>query len=280
MTFGAWAEPMARDRWRVFKCRERIRQVNLGGTAVGTGLGAPREYIFRVVDELRRVTGLKISRAENLVDATQNTDCFVEVSGMLKVCASNLLKISGDIRLLASGPVGGFAELQIPAMQAGSSIMPGKVNPVIPEAVAQAALRVMANDGLIGQAGALGNLELNQFMPLLAQTILESLNLLINAYVLLNERCLAQVEPDVQRCLENLSASGAFVTMLVPAVGYERAEEISRLACQEDLSIVEAASQILGIAENIIADLFTPGRMRQLGYTPETYESFVEKENS
>jgi len=271
MTFGAWAEAVARDRWRIFKCRERIMQVNLGGTAVGTGLGAPREYILRVADELRRVTGLKIARAENLVDATQNLDALVEVSGMLKACAVNLLKISGDVRLLASGPAAGLGELRIPAMQAGSTIMPGKVNPVIPEAVSQAALRVMANDALAGQVAALGNLELNQFMPLMAHAMLESLHLLQGAFTLLHRRCLQLAEPDAARCVRNLESGGALATVLVPALGYDCAERISGLARHKGVPVADAAAETLGLPAADIAGILSPHRMRQLGFTPETY---------
>ncbi|UZP66975.1 aspartate ammonia-lyase [Desulfovibrio mangrovi] len=274
MTFGAWAEAIARDRWRIFKCRERIRQVNLGGTAVGTGLGAPRDYVLRVTDELRRITGLKLSRAENLVDATQNLDDFVEVSGMLKACAVNLLKISGDIRLLSSGPSTGLGELRIPAMQTGSTVMPGKVNPVIPEAVAQAALRVMSNDALAGQVAALGNLELNQFMPLMAHSILESLHLLRQAVTLLHTRCLAQAEPDAERCREHVNDGGALAAVLVPAVGYARAEAIAHTAQEKGISLAQAAAEELDMPEEAIAALLSPERMRQLGYTEETYTAF------
>ena len=123
---GAYAEALSRDRWRLAKCEERLRVVNLGGTAIGTGLAAPRDYIFRVTDVLREITGLGLARAENLVDATQNADVFVEVSGLVKALASSLIKISGDLRLLSSGPEGGIGEIRLPARQAGSSIMPGQ----------------------------------------------------------------------------------------------------------------------------------------------------------
>ncbi|BCS88151.1 aspartate ammonia-lyase [Pseudodesulfovibrio sediminis] len=271
MTFGAWAEAFARDRWRVFKCRERIKTVNLGGTAVGTGLGAPREYIFRVTDELRRITGLKVARAENLVDATQNADSLVEVSAMLKVCAANLFKISSDVRLLGSGPDAGIGELRIAPLQTGSTIMPGKVNPVVPEAVSQAALRVMANDGLAGQVASLGNLELNQFMPLMAQTLLESLHLLNNAVPLLHRSCLETAEPDVERCAFNVRRGGALATVLVPAIGYEKAERIARRARKEGLSVAQAAAGELGLGVEAVEALFLPDRMRQLGFSEDTY---------
>ena len=136
--FGAFADAFARDRWRVAKCAERLRVVNLGGTAVGTGLGAPRAYIFRVVDHLRQITGLGLARAENLLDATQNLDAVVEASGIVRALAASLIKVSNDLRLLASGPDAGLGEIRLPPVQVGSSIMPGKINPVIPEAVIQA----------------------------------------------------------------------------------------------------------------------------------------------
>ena len=274
MTFGAWAEAVARDRWRIFKCRERIRQVNLGGTAVGTGLGAPRDYVLRVTDELRRITGLKLSRAENLVDATQNLDDFVEVSGMLKACAVNLLKICSDIRLLSSGPAAGLGELRIPAMQIGSTVMPGKVNPVIPEAVSQAALRIMSNDALAGQVAALGNLELNQFMPLMAHAMLESLHLLRQAVILLHTRCITQAEPDAGRCLGHVESGGALAAVLVPAVGYARAEAIAQAARDKGISLAQAAAEDLNMPPEVIATLLSPERMHQLGYTEETYAAF------
>ena len=173
---GAYAEAFNRDRWRIYKCEERLRVVNLGGTAIGTGLAAPRQYIFRVVDTLRELTGIGFARAENLVEATQNADVFVEVSGILKACAATLLKICGDLRLLARGPEAGLGEIRLPQRQAGSSIMPGKVNPVIPEAVSQAAMLVMGHDATIAIAAAVGSLELNPFLPLVADCLLESLD--------------------------------------------------------------------------------------------------------
>ena len=146
---SAYAEALNRDRWRLYKCEERLRVVNLGGTAIGTGLAAPRRYIFQAVEELREITGLGLARAENLVEATQNADVFVEVSGLLKALATTLVKISGDLRLMSSGPEAGLGEIRLPARQAGSSIMPGKVNPVIPEAVTQAALLSIGHDQAI-----------------------------------------------------------------------------------------------------------------------------------
>ena len=248
MECSAWAEGLSRDRWRVFKCAERLRVVNLGGTAVGTGITAPRNYIFLVVEKLREVTGLGLSRAENLMDATQNCDPLVEVSGILKAHAVNLFKISSDLRLLASGPRAGIGELRLPAVQAGSSIMPGKVNPVICEAAAQAALRVMANDSAVTQAAFLGQLELNAFMPLLADSLLGSLLLLTQACRMLAEKCVQGMEADEAACVRNLNNSLVTVTALVPALGYKLAGEIAAQAHKTGQS-VRAVVLELGLLE-------------------------------
>lgn len=227
---GAYAEALARDRWRVSKCVERLRVVNLGGTAIGTGLAAPRQFIFRVVDELRALTGLPLARAENLVEATQNADVFVEVSGILKAHAATLIKVCSDLRLLASGPEAGLGEIRLPARQAGSSIMPGKVNPVIPEAVTQAAMMTIGYDATLTMACAAGCLELNPFLPLVAACLLESLRLLTNADDILCRHCVAGIEADEARCRAHVEGSTATLTALLPAIGYERAAQIAERA--------------------------------------------------
>jgi aspartate ammonia-lyase len=227
---AAYAEAIGRDRWRIYKCEERLRVVNLGGTAVGTGLGAPRQYIFRVVEHLREITGLGLARAENLIDATQNADAFVEVSGILRTLAANLLKIANDLRLLSSGPHAGLGEIRFPARQAGSSIMPGKVNPVIPEAVAQAAIAVMGYDQMILQAVSGGNLELSQFLPLVADSLLTSIDLLTNACDIFARHCVSGIEADADRCRQHVHNSTALLTALVDRIGYDAAEQIAREA--------------------------------------------------
>ncbi|MCH5374903.1 MAG: aspartate ammonia-lyase, partial [Planctomycetes bacterium] len=236
-SMGAFAEALARDRWRIYKCEERLRVVNLGGTAIGTGLGAPRQYIFRVVEHLQQITGMGLARAENLIDATQNADVLVEVSGIVRVLGANLLKIANDLRLLASGPQAGFGEIRLPARQAGSSIMPGKVNPVIPEAVAQAALSMAANDQSLMQAASWGNLELNQFMPLIADSLLGSLELARNACQIFNQHCVAGIEADQARCSRSVAATTATVTALVAHLGYETAEAVAHESQREGKTI-------------------------------------------
>jgi aspartate ammonia-lyase len=218
--FGAFAEAFARDRWRTFKCEERLRVVNLGGTAVGTGLTAPRSYIFLVTDKLREVTGLGLSRGENLVDQTANADAFVEVSGIMKAASANLLKICGDLRLLHM-----VKKIKLPAVQAGSSIMPGKVNPVILESVMQIAIKVQANDFIVTECASRGSLQINEFMPLLAAALLESMELLAAAAGMLAKHA-DGIEADEAECERQFFQSLEIVTAFLPAIGYERATEL------------------------------------------------------
>ena len=263
---GAYAEAFNRDRWRFSKCEERLRVVNLGGTAIGSGLGASRQYIFRVVDNLREITGIGLARAENLIDNTQNADVFVEVSGMLKACAVSILKISNDLRLMSSGPDAGLAEIILPAKQAGSSIMPGKVNPVVPEAAAQAAMVVMGNDQVIAHAASGGNLELNQFMPLIAHALLESIDLLTNASELLRVHCAQELKANEEQCRNNVMSSTALITAVIPSIGYERASEIALKARTENIPIKEAILQSGLISEQRLNELISPEAVCRLGF--------------
>ena len=262
---SAYAEAFNRDRWRIYKCEERLRVVNLGGTAIGTGLGAPKQFIFRVVDRLRENTNIGLARAENLIDGTQNVDVFVEVSGILKAHATNLLKISNDLRLLSSGPDAGFGEINLPEKQAGSSIMPGKVNPVIPEAVAQAAILTMGNDQIIAQACSAGNLELNQFMPLIAHTLLESFTIMNNACKIFREHCVTGISANEDVCKKSVENSTAIVTALIPKIGYNKASEVIRKAKKESLSIKETAVKYGFVTDEEFEILITPEAVCRLG---------------
>jgi aspartate ammonia-lyase len=262
---GAYGEAIARDRWRIYKCEERLRVVNLGGTAIGTGLGAPRKYIFRVVEHLRQITGLGLARAENLVEATQNADAFVEVSGILRTLAVNLLKISNDLRLLSSGPFAGLGEIRLPPRQAGSSIMPGKVNPVIPEAVAQAAIAVTGYDAMILQAVGGGNLELSQFMPLVADSLLASLDLLTNACDIFAQHCVSGIVADEERCRQQVRNSTALLTALVDTIGYDAAERLAAevAARPQDIRQLVVERGLLTAAQ--FDELTSPQRVAKLG---------------
>ena len=263
---GAYAEALNRDRWRIYKCEERLRVVNLGGTAIGTGFAAPRQYIFRVVDTLRELTGVGFARAENLIEATQNTDVFVEVSGILKAHAANLLKICGDLRLMSSGPEAGLGEIRLPRRQAGSSIMPGKVNPVIPEAVSQVALLVMGYDATIAAACGLGSLELNPFLPLVATCLLDSLTCLAHACETLRRNCIEGIEADEERCAAHVHASSAAATALVPEIGYEAACAVVATAAEQGATIrdVVVADGLLTAAQ--YEELLTPEAVCRLGH--------------
>ena len=265
---GAYAEALSRDRWRLAKCEERLRVVNLGGTAIGTGVAAPREYIFRVVEALREVTGLPLARAENLVDATQNADVFVEVSGLVKALASSLVKISGDLRLMSSGPEAGLGEIRLPPRQAGSSIMPGKVNPVIPEAVTQAALLAIGHDQSLTLAVAMGSLELNAFLPLVAHCLLESVDVMTRACDILRSHCISGMEADEARCRAHVENATASVTALLPLIGYERASALAELARSSGRGLKETAvGQGVVTAEEFDA-CTSPEAVCRLGFGP------------
>ncbi len=231
--FGAYAHAIARDRWRIFKVEESLIQVNLGGTAVGTGSNADRNYTYKVVDILRDLTGINLARVEYPMDLTQNNDVFVEVSGLLKALAVNLMKIAGDLRLMNSGPLGGFGEISLKPLQAGSSIMPGKVNPVIPEMTIQAAIKAMGNDLAITTAAACGNLELNAFLPLIADCLLDSFQILNRTVVAFREKCIEPMEANKEACRAHLDHSLALATALAPHIGYDEATAIVQEAGKE-----------------------------------------------
>ncbi|WKY48205.1 aspartate ammonia-lyase [Eubacteriaceae bacterium ES3] len=224
--FGAYAQAIARDRWRLYKVEERLRQVNLGGTAVGLSNNAERKYRFGVIEELRELTGIGLAAAEYPMDITQNNDVFVEVSGLLKALAVNLMKIANDLRLMNAGPCGGIGEIKLAALQTGSTIMPGKVNPVIPEMVMQVAMKAIANDTAITLAAAHGEFELNAFLPLIADSLLQSLSLLTKAVTIFRTKCIDLVEADRDRCLMWLNSSYAFATGYTQTLGYDRVSQI------------------------------------------------------
>ncbi|NPV52067.1 MAG: aspartate ammonia-lyase [Firmicutes bacterium] len=263
--FGAWAEAVARDWWRLYKAEERLRQVNLGGTAVGTGLNASRRYIFTVVERLRELTGFGLARAENSVEVTQNADVFAEVSGFLKTAAVNLAKIAGDMRLLSSGPRAGIGEIRLPQLQVGSSIMPGKVNPVATEMVTQVAYQVMANDVAINLAAASGQLELNAFLPLIAQNLLQSMEVLANAAMVFSEGCVKGITADEERCRELLSMSYGVVTALVPYIGYDRAAELVKRAQESGEAIEDVVRAESGFSPEELSAIFEPRELTTPG---------------
>ena len=215
-------------------------ELAIGGTALGTGLNAHPEFGARVVAELRVSTKHLFRRAENAFEAMQNRDAAVELSGALKTIAVGLMKIANDLRLLTSGPRTGFNEIELPATQPGSSIMPGKVNPVIPEAVNMVAAHVIGNDAAITVAGMNGNLDLNVMMPVIAHNLLESIELLGNAAKVLEEKCVRGIIANIEQCRAYGERTASLVTAVAPILGYDVAAKIFKKALAEDKPMRQA----------------------------------------
>jgi aspartate ammonia-lyase len=228
--FGAWAQAIARDRWRLYKMEERLRQVNIGGTAVGLSPLSERRYRFGVIERLREICGIGLAASEYPMDVTQNNDVFCEVSGLLKSMAVNLAKIAGDLRLMNSGPAGGLGEIRLAPLQMGSTFMPGKVNPVVPELALSASMKVMANDLAVTVAASRGEFELNAFLPVIAEALLESLEILRDTARIFRTKCIETLVPDPERCRALLEGSMAFAAAYWQDLGYERVAEIVRKA--------------------------------------------------
>jgi len=263
---GAFAEALSRDRWRIYKCEERLRTINLGGTAIGTGLGAPRRYIFTVAETLRKLTGMGLARAENLVQATQNVDELVEVSGILKALATNLFKISSDLRLLGCGPIGGIGELKLPPRQAGSSVMPGKVNPVIAELAGMVAMQAVSRDAAISMAAMNGQLELNAFTPLIAHNLLSMLDELLLACEKLRVYLIEDLDVNRRQCRAHVDSSTAILTAMLPKIGYDRASEVARAAEASGQTIKETLIELKICTEEEFEELVSPEAVMALGF--------------
>ena len=265
--FGAWAQAIARDRWRLYNTRERLRSVNLGGTAVGNSVSAEKKYVLQVVNELKKITGLPIAKAEDLIDATQNLDMLVEVHGIIKAGATSLIKIANDIRLLSSGPDGGLGEIILPKLQAGSSIMPGKINPVIPEYVIQVGELVKGNDVIISNLVSAGNLELNAFSPMIAHLFLKSIEMLKNALTAFSEKCINGIAANTEKCKSNLINSSAMAAFLINEFGYEKVSDLVVEALENKIPFVELLKQKNILTEDQLLDLLS----ERMGITVEQH---------
>ena len=235
--FKAYADAFKRDHARIKSTLHEMHVVNLGGTAIGTSLNAQEDYLKNIVPVLAEECGYPLEQAEDLIDSTQNVDCFVAVSAVLKACAVNLSKMSNDLRLMSSGPKTGLGEIILPAKQNGSSIMPGKVNPVIPEVVSQVAFLVIGNDMTVSMAAEGGQLELNAFEPIIFYKLFESLTCLTNAIKTLTVNCIEGIKANVKRCEELLHSSVGVVTALCPYIGYKKAAEIAKEALKRDMKV-------------------------------------------
>lgn len=265
--FATFAEAIGRDRWRVFKAEERIRMVTIGGTAIGTGLTAPKAYIFLVIERLRARTGLGIARAENCVEATANGDAFVEVAAMLRAHQKNLLKICRDLRFLHYQQ-----ELELPAVQAGSSIMPGKINPVILEAVMGASIRAGAELGVVEECSGLGTLQIQEFLPLTAHSLLTVLELFITAGKLLAQH-ISGIRIGEKACSDRVENSPAIITAFLPYVGYKAAESMVKeyMEGEKARSFRSFLEEKLG--EELVEKVLSPQQLMALGHQEKLHEN-------
>jgi fumarate hydratase class II len=246
--FGGYAAQVRRGVERVQAALPRVAEVPLGGTAVGTGINTPPGFSAAVITELAAESGLPITEARDHFEAQGARDALVELSGALRVLAVSLTKICNDLRWMSSGPNAGLGEVHLPDLQPGSSIMPGKVNPVIPEAVLQVCAQVVGHDAAIGWAGAAGNFELNVMVPVIARALLEQIRLLANGSRLLAERTVAGIEPDVERARALAESSPSIVTPLNRVLGYETAARIAKHSVAQRITVKEAALA-LGVVE-------------------------------
>ena len=237
--FTAFANTISEDIQRLKEVSYLLCEINLGGTAVGTGINAPQGYSTMAVDYLRGISGLDLIKAEDLIEASSDLGGFVTFSGILKRIAVKISKICNDLRLLSSGPRAGFGEIILPTVQAGSSIMPGKVNPVIPEVVNQVAYQVIGNDLTVTMAAEAGQLQLNAMEPVVIYNILRSMRMLTNAFDILANRCVRGIELDLDRCKSLVEGSLISVTALVPIIGYEQATKVAKQALKNGCTIKE-----------------------------------------
>ena len=230
--FRAYSRVVRRDIARFERAKDEMRRLNMGGTAIGTGINADERYLRRIIPNLSKVTGLELVQASDLIDATQNLDGLVAVSGAVKTCAVNLSKMSNDLRLMSSGPRCGFSEINLPPRQNGSSIMPGKVNPVIPEVVSQVAFNIIGNDVTVTMAAETGQLELNAFEPIIFYNLIQSVETLTYAVHTFVDNCVTGITANRERCRDMVEHSVGIITALCPHVGYEKAAEVAKRAIE------------------------------------------------
>lgn len=262
--FGAWAEAVSRFRWRLSKAVDWIREVNIGGTAVGTSINADPAYTAAVIELLRNIVREPLSLSRNLIDGTQNADQIIEVSGIIRTGAVTVKKIASDIRLLSSGPDTGFNELVLPHLQPGSSIMPGKINPVMPEAAEQVCLEVMGGDSVTSHAASQGNLELQQFLPLIAHHMIKDTALFSNMLTAFAETIKnTGVRKKILR--RNVEHSFAVATLLAPEIGFEKVEKILVESRKSGKSITNIIKQQKLLTDKQLEKLISPDVMASPG---------------
>lgn len=263
--FKAYAVAIKRDINRMDKAMDEMRIVNMGGTAVGTGMNADPTYLRRIVPNLSEVSNMDLLQAFDLIDATQNLDSFVSVSGAIKACAVTLSKIANDLRLMSSGPRAGFNEINLPAKQNGSSIMPGKVNPVIPEVVNQVAFNIIGNDVTITMAAEAGQLELNAFEPIVFYCLFQSIDTLAYAVQTFVDNCVTGITANETRCKYLVENSIGLITAICPHVGYQKAAEIAKKALQTGDSVRKLILEEGLLTEGELDHILDPKQMTEPG---------------
>jgi aspartate ammonia-lyase len=254
--FAAFATALREDVVRLREMTKLVSEVNIGGTAIGTGLNAPKGYAQLAIRELSAISGHELVPAANLIEASWDMGAFVLFSGMLKRLAVKLSKIANDLRLLSSGPRGGLREIVLPALQPGSSIMPGKINPVMPEAVNQAAFQVIGNDLAITLAAEAGQLQLNAMEPLIAGNLHMSMQILENVMRAFAETCVRGIAPDPAGCWQHLDSSTGMATVLVPIVGYRKSAEVAKIALASGRRVADIAVELGLIPADSAAEIF------------------------
>ncbi|MBF0207380.1 MAG: aspartate ammonia-lyase [Oligoflexia bacterium] len=275
--FSSQQRALSRDWWRVSKCFERLKTINIGGGAIGTGLAIPQFFIFEVINQLREISNLPLTRGEDLTDTTSNLDVLVEVHAILKAHAVNLEKISSDLRLLASDFHGQF-QLCLPKKQVGSSIMPAKINPVIAEFVISSSHKIYVNDQLVSSLCGQGHLELNAYLPIIGHTMIESIKLLIAANKTLNQNMIQDLNINLNIRSEESKKKPSISTALIPYIGHKQAAKVASLMREKSLDI-ESACQELNILSGVLDRetlnrILSPGELLKLGFT---YKEILER---
>jgi aspartate ammonia-lyase len=264
--FGAWAIMITEDIQRVSEAQSLIREINMGATAIGTGLNSHPDYARLVTKHLQDLTGIPVTGAQNLVEATQDTGAYVQLSGVLKRVATKLSKICNDLRLLSSGPRAGLHEINLPPMAPGSTIMPGKVNPIIPEVVNQVAFEVIGNDISVTLAAEAGQLELNVMEPVIAYNLFTSLDMLGRACRTLADRCVDGITANREACRRMVENSIGLVTALNPYIGYEKSTEVADEALRSGRSVYEIVLEKGYLNKSELDDILSPENMTQPRY--------------
>ena len=268
--FKAYSVAILRDLNRMDKAMDEMRTLNMGGTAVGTGLNADESYLRRIVPNLSEISGMDLVQAYDLIDATQNLDSFVAVSGAVKACAVTLSKIANDLRLMSSGPRAGFGEINLPAKQNGSSIMPGKVNPVIHEVVNQVAFNAIGNDMTITMAAEAGQLELNAFEPIIFYCLFQSIDTIAYAVNTFVDNCVIGITANETRCRYFVENSVGIITAICPYVGYQKAAEIAKEAIKTGESVRKLIIEKGLLTKEQMDEIMDPVQMTEPGISGKT----------